>query len=244
MQHSDYIVYVDESGDHGLVSVDPEYPVFVLAFCIFKKSEYIEQVVPTIQRFKFDFWGHDLTVLHAYDIRKSKGDFLLMKVPEIRERFMQRMNDVMETMPFTLVASVIDKDRLTQKYADPANPYDIALMFCLERTFTFLKDLGQHDKETTICFEQRGLEEDKGLELVFRRIVQGANTAGKMPFDIRFAAKSANLTGMQIADLVAHPIGRNAIKPDQPNRAYEKIEPKFRKSPNGKIRGWGLKHFP
>lgn len=33
MSFSDYIVYVDESGDHGPVSSD--YPVFVLAFCIF-----------------------------------------------------------------------------------------------------------------------------------------------------------------------------------------------------------------
>ena len=29
---SDYIVYVDESGDTG---DDPEFPVFCLAFCIF-----------------------------------------------------------------------------------------------------------------------------------------------------------------------------------------------------------------
>ena len=26
--HSDYIVFADESGDHGLVSVDPQFPVF------------------------------------------------------------------------------------------------------------------------------------------------------------------------------------------------------------------------
>jgi len=25
----DYIVYVDESGDHNLVDFDPEYPIFV-----------------------------------------------------------------------------------------------------------------------------------------------------------------------------------------------------------------------
>ena len=34
---SDYVVFVDESGDHSLVSVDPSYPVFVLAFAIFEK---------------------------------------------------------------------------------------------------------------------------------------------------------------------------------------------------------------
>jgi hypothetical protein len=34
---STYIVYVDESGDHSLNTVDENYPVFVLAFCIFHK---------------------------------------------------------------------------------------------------------------------------------------------------------------------------------------------------------------
>ena len=35
--HSRYIVYVDESGDHGPVSA--EYPMFVLAFCVFDIGE-------------------------------------------------------------------------------------------------------------------------------------------------------------------------------------------------------------
>ncbi len=29
---SDYLVFVDESGDHGLTSIEPSYPIFVLAF--------------------------------------------------------------------------------------------------------------------------------------------------------------------------------------------------------------------
>ena len=33
-----YIVYVDESGDHGMQSIDEQYPVFVLAFCVFQAS--------------------------------------------------------------------------------------------------------------------------------------------------------------------------------------------------------------
>jgi hypothetical protein len=44
MDFSDYIVYVDESGDHGLVNIDTQYPIFVLAFCIFKKSDYLKTV--------------------------------------------------------------------------------------------------------------------------------------------------------------------------------------------------------
>jgi len=36
--YSDFIVYADESGDHGLGRVDPGYPLFVLACCVFRKN--------------------------------------------------------------------------------------------------------------------------------------------------------------------------------------------------------------
>lgn len=45
---SDYIVYVDESGDHGMQTIDANYPVFVLAFCVFHKRHYSEKVVPAL----------------------------------------------------------------------------------------------------------------------------------------------------------------------------------------------------
>ncbi|MCM5617185.1 DUF3800 domain-containing protein, partial [Xanthomonas hortorum] len=59
-QYSNYIVYVDESGDHGLETLDPNYPVFVLAFCVFHKGHYAQRVVPAIESFKFRHFGHDL----------------------------------------------------------------------------------------------------------------------------------------------------------------------------------------
>jgi hypothetical protein len=42
----------------------------------------------------------------------------------------------------------------------------------------------------------------------------------------------------------APPIGRRAINPDQPNRAYDILEPKFRRGPAGWVKGFGLKNFP
>ena len=36
---SKYIVYVDESGDHGMQTIDPQFPVFVLAFCVFREQQ-------------------------------------------------------------------------------------------------------------------------------------------------------------------------------------------------------------
>ena len=39
MLNSDYIVYVDESGDHSMEHINQEYPLFVLALCIFDKQK-------------------------------------------------------------------------------------------------------------------------------------------------------------------------------------------------------------
>jgi hypothetical protein len=49
---------------------------------------------------------------------------------------------------------------------------------------------------------------------------------------------------MWLADLTARPIALHCLRPDQPNRAFEVIERKFRRSSTGQIKGWGLKKFP
>lgn len=71
----EYVVYVDESGDHGLTQINPQFPVFVLAFCAFGVADYVSQVVPSVERLKFDFFGHDMVVLHEREIRKALPPF-------------------------------------------------------------------------------------------------------------------------------------------------------------------------
>ena len=72
---SKYIVYVDESGDHSLQSIDQSYPIFALAFCVFHKRHYSEAIVPVIEKFKFNHFGHDQVILHEHEIRKRVGVF-------------------------------------------------------------------------------------------------------------------------------------------------------------------------
>ena len=43
---SDYVVYVDESGDHSLASINPDFPVFVLALCVIHKRHYAKRSFP------------------------------------------------------------------------------------------------------------------------------------------------------------------------------------------------------
>ena len=79
MDFSNYIVYVDESGDHSLSSIDANYPVFVLSFCIFQKSDYTAAAGRDLQDFKFRWFGHDCHVLHESDIVKRRFPYAFLE---------------------------------------------------------------------------------------------------------------------------------------------------------------------
>lgn len=245
-QFSQYVVYVDESGDHSLESIDRQYPVFVLAFCVFHKNHYATRVVPALESFKFKHFGHDVVVLHETDIRKERGSFRFSSRPH-KEAFLDEVTGIIEANKFILIASVIDKARLRDR---SENPYHLALGFCLETLYELMEEKHQEDLPTHVVVECRGKKEDAELELEFRRICAGENRFGdSLPFEVVFADKKTNSTGLQLADLVARPIGLSVIRPEQPNRAFEALKRKFfcsggRKNVGIGFEGWGLKIHP
>ena len=72
IQFGSHLIFVDESGDHGLSRVDPAYPIFVLAFCLISKEDYVTRISPALQRIKLHFWGHDEQVLHEHEVPQTK----------------------------------------------------------------------------------------------------------------------------------------------------------------------------
>lgn len=242
---SDYIVYVDESGDHGLVSVDPQYPVFVLAFCVFKKSSYIKTITPDLQDFKFKYFGHDMVVLHEHEIRKPKGPFTILFDAEVRNEFLEDLNQIITTADFKIIATYIRKDEFHKKHGGEHNLYDVAVRSCLIRLKRFLIKQDDGARMAHVVFESRGKKEDKDLELEFRRVCSEETRDSHgfpLPFQIVMASKQINSCGLQLADLVARPIGRKLLIPDQSNRAFDVLEQKFFVGEDGEKEG--LKCFP
>lgn len=225
---SDYVVYVDESGDHSLASIDAGYPVFVLALCVFHKRHYVEKVIPAVGKLKFNYFGHDSVVLHETDIRKQKGEFAFLSHRPRREGFVARLTEIMVQSNFILMACVVDKTRLGRCEGEASNPYHIALEICLQRLHDFLAEKGQQHLQTHVVVECRGKKEDRELELEFRRICDGNGGQSRLlPYHIVFADKKTNLVGLQVADLVARPVGLNHLRPHQANQAFEVLKHKF-----------------
>ena len=249
-QFGKYIVYVDESGDHSLQSIDPQYPIFVLAFCIFHKRHYSEVIVPALEKFKFNYFGHDQVVLHENEIRKEKGAFNIFRSREQRQDFLSQLTAIIKCSNFILVSCTIDKQELNKQGATHSNPYHIALGVCMEALYEFLKEKGQHEIKTHVVVECRGKKEDSELELEFRRVCDGNNRLGiPLPFEILFSDKKAMSSGLQLADLVARPIGLNFLRPEQDNQAFEVLKKKFyceggREQVGKDYEGCGMKMYP
>ena len=211
-----------------MAPLDQSYPVFVLAFCVFDKHHYAEIVAPAVEKFKFRHFGHSSVVLHETDIRKEKGCFSFFHNREHKECFIAELTEIIDASKFTLIACVVDKVRLGCETELPPNPYHLALGFCLEALYALLCEKGELEATTHVLVECRGRKEDRQLAFEFRKLCEGANRLGKLlPFEVVFADKKINSAGLQLADLVARPIGLHVLRPTQANRAFDILDKKF-----------------
>lgn len=239
--YSDFVVYVDESGDHSLTSIDPRYPVFVLSFCVFRKSIYNQQVAPAVRALKFATFGHDMVVLHESEMRRSRGAFEHMP-QAARTDFMAGLNQVIAGADFQLIAVAIDKRSLNRTDKPVPHAYHLALEQGLHSLFGLLAAAGQHGTLTHVVCEARGAREDLELELEFRRLCDQAAFAQQgIHLDMVIADKKTNAEGLQLADLTARPIGLSVLRPEQKNRAVAILDAKFYRDGDGDKAGSGLK---
>ncbi|WP_321812504.1 MULTISPECIES: DUF3800 domain-containing protein [unclassified Burkholderia] len=189
-------------------------------------------------------------VLHEHEIRKEKGDFRFFTSRQHKQNFLTDLTSIIEVSNFILISCVIDKAKLRERGETHKNPYHLALGFCLETLYEFLQEKNQDGALTHVVVECRGKKEDNELELEFRRICDGANRLGiTLPFDVIFADKKVDSPGLQLADLVARPVGMSVLRPEQDNRAFEILKRKFYCSGGRAQLGvgyqdWGLKIFP
>lgn len=243
-----HYVFLDESGDHCLHKVDPQFPVFALAAVVVPIKYYHMNLDVEMDEFKRHYWGRTDIILHSRDIRKAMQDFNILQNPEVRSNFFYRLNALMGSLDYTIVASVIDKRLLCQQYSYPASPYYLTLVFIMERLFFMFKSKGFRGK---LIAESRGPKPDAWLRQVYEncrncgsRYVSATEFCAHLHPELHFNTKAENINGLQLADLVAYPIARKVLNSTHQNRAYDVISSKLYCGPFGTVNGYGLKVFP
>lgn len=246
MERSDYIIFADESGNPNLKSVDPNYPVFVFCCCVFPRQHYDAAVAPAVAALKASHFGSPNVILRSHPIRRRLPPFDFPDHPHRRAAFMGDLTRLITAADFTVIAAAVELNQFQQRYPDASTVDYLAFRQCIIRLTDLLQSRGQHELATTIVIESRGQQDDNALSQEYQTLRQSALDSEQTPpnFELQFDPKGNNTAGVQIADLVAAPIGRHLASPQYQNRAWDIISAKLYQSPQGQTDEWGLIRLP
>ena len=221
---SNYLVFVDESGDHYLNNYPKEFPMFVLAFVIISKDEYCDNLLPRFTRLKLKYFPDVSTIFHEREIRKAEKRFSFLTNADLRNSFQEDLSALMTDIDYKVTAVAINKEKTVNRSILTDDLYELGVKHGLAKIEDFLKS--QNDfNYTTVTFESRAYsiesyrQEDDKLYKFFKE------TANEN-FGIEIHIKSAGGLGLQFADLIARPIGIHVLRPEQQNRAWDIIKRK------------------
>jgi hypothetical protein len=242
-----HYLFIDESGDHGLTVINPDFPVFLLCGVVVSEIEY-EHIRQSINIIKHTFWNNKEVIFHSRDIRKCEKEFSVLFDLDKKRLFYTELNKVLSGSHYTLIASAIRKDNYIRQFGKLSNDvYELALSFIIERSIFFLDDLRDKEKTLEIVIEKRGKKEDKKLDEHFQRLLSrgtgfvSAERLNAYRLTITFKNKRENINGLQLADLVAYPTARYVMEPERANPAFEIIETKLYTK---KGKRYGIKVYP
>lgn len=59
------LLFLDESGHHGLKKINQEYPIFLLACCIFEEHYFKTIFTKKVEELKIKHFGNKKIILHS-----------------------------------------------------------------------------------------------------------------------------------------------------------------------------------
>lgn len=241
------ILFLDESGDHDLIKIDPEYPIFVLAGCIMD-ARYEEKVLTAaLNKFKKDLFGNDKIILHLAEYTRDGKGYEKLRDKALREQFYIGLNKIIKETEFDLVACIVDKKEHIKHYKNALDPYLLSLEVVLER---FIMCLKENKEKGIVVAESRNPQLDNQLNLAFldlkisgTRFLRPTDVVDNIT-DFRIRKKEENILGLQLIDSIITPVGRRYLNKKNHYLAYDAIKGKFRRHECGKYKGYGLIILP
>lgn len=257
-----YRIYIDEVGNNDIGSSSiPNHRFLCLTGVVFPLDYVKEELTPDIERLKTKYFNShpdEPVILHRKELMNKKFPFKALIDPVVEKNFNSELLMLLEKWKFKTITVLIDKLEHQTRYSTwRYDPYHYCMAVMFERYHLRLKEIGETGD---MMFESRGGKEDNRLKESYRNIFQ-KGTDWIKPEDIdetitskelKVKPKFLNVSGLQVADLLAYPLYRYALKHyslKMDERVtfnediIEVIKPKIYKNGN-KMDGYGLKLLP
>lgn len=255
-------IFIDEVGHHDLKSSDdPNERYLSLTGVIMRLSYESGEFTTALNAVKMQVFGRTDFAFHRRQlIDATDPPYVALTDAPVRQQFNEMMIRLLADSSYRVFTVVIDKKEHKRKYAVwRFHPYHYCLTVVLER---YVQLLGRMRVVGDVMMESRGKKENRQLEAAFRYIYErGTEHVPKEMFqawlssrEIKIKPKMANISGLQIANLVANPSSRDLIceksgeaMTAEFSRQIVQIlkRNKYLKNPyNGKVPVWGTKWLP
>jgi len=219
-----YRIYIDEVGNPDLESSDNPNHRFLSLTGIILELGHVESVVhPQMETLKAKYFrSHpdEPVIFHRKEMLNTKPPFESLKDPEIHKVFDRELLNLIESWEYIVITVCLDKKRHKETYTTwRYDPYHYCLAVLLERFIFFLNRM---NSQGDVMAESRGGKEDMRLKSSFTRLWKdGTEYVAPDYFEkaltskqLKVKPKTNNISGLQLADLIAHP-SRNEILKEQ-----------------------------
>ena len=212
---SKYRMYVDEVGNSDLESSDNPNHRFLSLTGIIINLDYVKETLhPEMEGLKVEYFNShpdEPIILHRKELVNARPPFQALKDPMVRKAFDKDLLTCLRRWEYTVITVCLDKKKHRDTYSTwRYDPYHYCLAVLLER-FNFW--LNRHNARGDVMAESRGGKEDRRLKDSFHRLwEQGTDYVAPGQFQRSFTSrqlkvkpKTANVSGLQLADIIAHP---------------------------------------
>ncbi len=222
-----YTLFIDECGDPNLEKYDKTFPQFTLCGILvpFDKLKWLEGEVKALKR---ELWQDESVIFHSREIRNCSKSFVNLMDAEVKNRFYTRINEILGADDvYIIVCCCILKEPFVERFNTGEDVYGLSLKYLIERAIFHMDDCEKGNDKLTIVVERRNPKENQMLLRYYNGLrVKGTKwiTADRLTDRIKsfnFKAKSENVIGLQVADLIAYPISRYVLSPEKSNPAYD-----------------------
>jgi len=259
-----YRIYIDETGNHDMTHADDPNQRFLSLTGVILESEYItstlQKEMDALKRDFFQLDPDEPIIFHRKEMVNRRSPFQALRDSQVEELFNSSLLEALQHWQFPAITVVLDKKEHRDQYRIwRYHPYHYCLSVMLERYVLFLH---YNNHRGDVMVESRGGKEDEKLKDSYRRLYN--NGTENIPVErwqerltskeLKVKSKNANIAGLQLADIIAHPSQRqilleNFLINDTRDIFGDKIcrildGGKYLKSKSGKIQGFGKKLLP